>query len=376
MKNIFSLLFYLLTITSYAQNFSISDILSDDNIPWAGEVMWNVSLDFSMDEKPLAKYGIKGKNELRILKILNNNPTIFVNKDLQFNSTIVQNWKELPLYKDSDLKEVMSFTERDYILSHLDTFAIVNFEIFHEITNVFRTELNSDSLVFYHLKTIVYYDAYSMDFKVMPQAIGIPMNRMDDSDFTNGLRDNDSITINTRNTRKDEIKVIWIPINEWLTTLNINSQNITWATRLYRDLDFGEIKIFKEKQNISVVLKDYFENLSTKMPPLHSTVNGNLFTEKMTKNLVKMRDTIITFDPNTFEEEEKIAVYELNVEDISSIRIVLDWLWDDKKNKLYIKQIAYSPLRKVYENGKFKYKYPLFIKYINQKNKEGLNNKE
>lgn len=351
MKNIFILFLALLSSISYAQNISIADIQSDDNIPWAGEVMWDVSLDFSMEDKSLKPYGIQSINKLRTLKRLNNNPTTLHSNDLQLNATLGRNWKELPLYKDDNLKEVMSQKERDYIISRTDTTIILDLEFVEEIMKIFRTELNFDSIVTYQIKAIVYYDARTMDFKVILQTIGIPTY------------------IKIYICENDSIKTTWMPINEWLTTLNLNSEDVTWATRLYRDLDFREIKPFKEKENISVILQSYFERLSTKMPPLHNTIDGSLLTKAETQKLIKSRDTIITFDPNTFEKILKVVVDDLNIAHISSLRIVLDWVWDDKKKLLYAKQIAYSPLREMYDgNGKFKYRYAPFIKYVGNKN--------
>ena len=74
-------------------------------------------------------------------------------------------------------------------------------------------------------------------------------------------------------------------------------------------------------------------------------------------------DTIITFDPETFEEnfhvvEDKIFY---DAKHITSFRIVQEFYFDTATNTFKTRITAIAPMRKVYDNnGNFKYEMPLF----------------
>ena len=75
-------------------------------------------------------------------------------------------------------------------------------------------------------------------------------------------------------------------------------------------------------------------------------------------------DTIIAFDPETYEEEITIVRNDLNPEDIKQFRIKEIWFFDEESSTLQVRILGIAPLKDEYdENGNYKYTTPLFWAY-------------
>jgi hypothetical protein len=74
-------------------------------------------------------------------------------------------------------------------------------------------------------------------------------------------------------------------------------------------------------------------------------------------------DTIITFNPETFEEKMTIVNTQqyFDAEHITTFRIVQDFYFDTETNTFKTRILAIAPLMKIFnDNGDFVYQYPLF----------------
>lgn len=75
-------------------------------------------------------------------------------------------------------------------------------------------------------------------------------------------------------------------------------------------------------------------------------------------------DTIIAFDPETYEEEITIVRNDLNPEDIKQFRLKEIWFFDEESSSLQVRVLGIAPLKDEYdENGNYKYTTPLFWAY-------------
>ena len=75
-------------------------------------------------------------------------------------------------------------------------------------------------------------------------------------------------------------------------------------------------------------------------------------------------DTIITFDPETYEEQIQVVRNDLNPEDIKQFRVKEIWFFDEESSRLDVRILGMAPLRDEYdENGNYKYTLPLFWVY-------------
>ncbi len=72
-------------------------------------------------------------------------------------------------------------------------------------------------------------------------------------------------------------------------------------------------------------------------------------------------DTVVTFDPETYEEVLKVVNKDVNAEACPRLRLLQDWFWDDRSHRLVVRLHAFAPLREHYDSeGYFRFESPLF----------------
>ena len=78
--------------------------------------------------------------------------------------------------------------------------------------------------------------------------------------------------------------------------------------------------------------------------------------------LYQVVDTIVTFDPETYEEFVRISRVEMNA-DYLRLGIVQDWYWDDRRKQLIIRPVTVCPLMHQLDgDGNYLYSRPLFYR--------------
>ena len=74
-------------------------------------------------------------------------------------------------------------------------------------------------------------------------------------------------------------------------------------------------------------------------------------------------DTIITYDVNTFEEVVQVVVNNLKGEDVNKLRLMQDWVWDEKTKELNIRFVGFKPIIDRFDDkGKFLNSGPIFTR--------------
>ncbi len=148
---------------------------------------------------------------------------------------------------------------------------------------------------------------------------------------------------------------------------HIREADVFWEKRIWRVLDVREKMnkpfVYPEEPFINIILKAANEEQIT----LYSTIDDK-FTERLDPNEASTIgvsvDTIITFDPETFEEKMKVVRNELNWEDIKRFRIKEVWFFDEETSTMQVRILGIAPLREVYDDqGNFKYEQPMFWAY-------------
>lgn len=75
-------------------------------------------------------------------------------------------------------------------------------------------------------------------------------------------------------------------------------------------------------------------------------------------------DTVITFDPETYEEQIKVVRNDLNIEDVKRFRIKEIWFFDEESSTLQVRILGIAPLTDVNDdNGNFRYEKAMFWLY-------------
>ena len=74
-------------------------------------------------------------------------------------------------------------------------------------------------------------------------------------------------------------------------------------------------------------------------------------------------DTIVTFNPETYEQTTEIKRREINADSIHELRLIQTWYWDDKRHRLSIHLEGVAPMVDVLNDmEEVKYSKPMFYR--------------
>lgn len=294
------LLFLSFSATSIANN-PVQEILDNPDIVWAAEVNTIYAPNMHHFDQFTANW-VQGANAFSILKIQNNIGDNF----LEFPSTLanyILNLKEdnINLYNDSALNQRISFKTYNKLTTSSDTIETFDPETFEKIDQVVVTKHPHSSIKTFKLRQILFYDIKNHRFGLMPIAI---------APIFEGKT------------------LFWMPIQELKKSLDLNSDAIMWAARVIRDIHQKDLKLIKGKQSLGEMTLDLmgYASIAPEFAKLYSTVESleEMFVESI-KNI-------------NSGESEIIAA------DITQIRIVQDWFWDDKAQKMSVLLLFYAPV--------------------------------
>lgn len=157
-------------------------------------------------------------------------------------------------------------------------------------------------------------------------------------------------------TSKDSINytpLFWLPIYElqgdeksyW------GSNSVTYICQTNNNIDKTEIDLLKGTFDYETFFPS---QLLDKNVIIHNNYLEKINNFEERKELIAVAsntvDTIITFDPDTYEE--KVTIQKVGGYDYTGLRIVVRWFFDEKQNRVYAKLIACAPELK-YENDSF-----------------------
>lgn len=293
---------------------------------------------------------IENQNNTTTLKILNLSRYFDENFLLGEHIKRAINKGELTIYQDKECKKAFSKTEAKATILEVKTDTIITFdaETFEEQMKVVRHEK-----LFYPTEKTVY--ELEQNWKYDKKQHQLTMNLEAIHVYFLEQYDNGEVADLTNRTylfsiKNEDAKTV-IPQKE------LQKMSVIWAKEFSYNGTFENEKLRK-----ALLSKKHIEN--------HKIIDNNRMDILTNNEIVKLTqksaisiDTIITFDPETFEEEWTIVESKLyyDTEHITSFRIKQDFYFDTQTNTFKTRILAVAPLRKVYdEEGNFKYQYPIF----------------
>ncbi|MFN7325788.1 MAG: gliding motility protein GldN [Chitinophagales bacterium] len=150
----------------------------------------------------------------------------------------------------------------------------------------------------------------------------------------------------------------------------IRESDIFWEKRVWRIVDV------REKMNLPFSYPEapFFKMLSDAATkgelPVYSTEDDK-FTKRLSTNdvlgMLSKTDTVMTFDPETYEEKVQIVRNDINWEDVKRFRIKEIWFFDKETSTMNVRVMGIAPLIDVKdEQGNFRFERPLFWVYYPQ----------
>ena len=146
----------------------------------------------------------------------------------------------------------------------------------------------------------------------------------------------------------------------------IRESDIFWEKRIWRIIDV------REKMNLPFAYPEdpFFKILSDAATkgdlPVYSTdEEGAKFKKRMsTEDVLSMlskTDTVVTFDPETYEEKIQIVRNDINWEDVKRFRLKEVWFFDKETSQLQVRILGIAPMIDVKDNeGNFRFEKPMF----------------
>ena len=147
----------------------------------------------------------------------------------------------------------------------------------------------------------------------------------------------------------------------------IREADIFWEKRIWRVVDV------REKMNLPFAYPErpFFTIL------MDATISADVtaysteddkFTTPLTPDEVATmgatQDTVITFDPETYEEQIQVVRNEINPEDIKRFRLKEIWFFDEESSTMQVRILGIAPLRDISDDaGNFLYEQPMFWVY-------------
>jgi gliding motility associated protien GldN len=149
----------------------------------------------------------------------------------------------------------------------------------------------------------------------------------------------------------------------------VRESDIFWEKRVWRIIDV------REKMNLPFAYPEdpFFTILSEAATkgdlPVYSTdEDGAKFKKRMSTDdvlsMLSKTDTVVTFDPETYEEKVQIVRNDINWEDVKRFRIKEVWFFDKESSMLQVRILGIAPMIDVKDNeGNFRFEKPMFWVY-------------
>jgi Gliding motility associated protein GldN len=345
MKNLFCAIFILITLNANAQ---FEDLINDKNVAWVAESSIDIRLDMLHDEQLKSmfeetKYGFN--NSLSILKFQDQRSEQEREEGYLFFTNILLEAaknKQITAYSDSLCHDPIDILA---CMSHNDTIVFSETEPPLIVKNL----IQSDEIKLFRAHQITSYS---------PE---------------NGQWNSKTISIAPLKMVKDESGkfIAWKPIF-WMKVdnkkANLNSSNITWAVRtrtkgIESDLQLNATKLHKKALETPMLhfLDLAINNKKMRLYPWDNWEKGQPYSLKDRQNIFTKIDTILVIDPITNEEKLKISESHFDVNSVNSMRLIQEWVWDNKRKSLSIIILGIAPLAPIKnEEGKLLFFAPSF----------------
>ena len=257
-------------------------------------------------------------------------------------------------FKDPGLTKKLSKKNLRNLTSSTDTIVTFNPDSYEEVVQIVSYELSVNQFAGLRTNQVIYYNANTGDFQTKLISVA-PLMAYEDGAMPVSYKKS-----------KIPRPLFWIKMNQGTAShSDLESSDITWGALAYskaHPLELNFIEIVKNTGNFN-----FREHIIQQATQQEKPVEGNEYgsnqflDEIQIANMSSSVDTVITFDPETFEEEIMIVRNNLDVNEISQFRLVQEWYYDSKKMNLMNRLKAIAPMVTIKdENGKYNFSKPLY----------------
>jgi hypothetical protein len=278
-------------------------------------------------------YHIEERNSARLLKLVDvvSDDNLFGDaKDLA-SIMLHLDASKVKLYTNSDLKKTYTAQEFQKKKNSIDTLVTFDPMLNEEIVQVIVRALNEDQVEVFKVKQLIYYNNKTKQLNSTPVALA-PMETL----------------LDNKGQVKGHTEIFWLSINALQEQLDLNQPDYEYAIRMTRNINEKDMKVVKGNWTLGQVVQDMVD-YATKNPKKVKLYENIGYMEAMTATEVAKFgnnvDTIITFDPETFEEIVQVVTDKFDANEVKSLRLVQDWVWDAQQQQLNIRLLTFAPIQ-------------------------------
>lgn len=352
------------TIIAPSKAPTLESLKNNPDVTWIGETIVEYPIGYyadrmtkSVDQEVYSELGFRPRPYYKMLKYQVDDRNKASNDDLKLMTRILNRKENLTFYKTADLKETYSLAEVNKMIARIDTFNTFDPKTMQPTKMVSVVQVDPKDVRLFQVKQLIYYSQKDLMFHSIPVAAA-PVECPVDA--------------KTGKLSGEKNVLFWLKINTQLNQPDLNNANIKWAKRIYPNAPVDKIKVLKESESLETVIAGMLEGLkkASETVKLYSTFSPDgedLWTPNEVKSLFSSTDTIITFDPKTFEQQMQVVESHLSPENMIGFRLVQDWYWNDQNQDLTARYIAFVPIiQRLDEAGNFLNSGPAFVKRVGE----------
>ncbi len=335
---------------------TLQELQADPNVLWIGEAMVDYAPDYhtitARDEirEKMTKIGFSSINYVKTLKLQSQDIDDDDKEEHKLATILLGSIDDVTCYADAALtksytkEEARSKITKNYVINTIDP------ETSEEVTFNMSHKINPSAIHSFRMKQLIYYDKKRVTFQVIPLAIA----PLIDESGTDG-----TITMKP---------LFWCKLDFFDAMPNLNSAAISYAKRMYRPLPQEAITPLKGTQTLGDLTMMMVEDIKKSKGEKYL---GNVFNMNGSDPLPISEieefsntvDTIITFDPNTFDEIVQVVRINMTAEGMTKMRLIQDWIWNDETKTMGIHFVGFAPIIDRLDNeGNFWNSGPLFYR--------------
>lgn len=267
-----------------------------------------------------------------------------------------------PAWQLSDSVYQLSPAQVQDRLDEHDTISVVDIETGRFVNKAVVNTVNPDDFYAIRARQLLYYDAREGEFRLYTYAIA-PVRRVVES-FAHG---NSPVF--------EEFRYSYVPF--WLKMPpyekkkkgkgpDVNDKDITWAaqisTRANSPMPDSLQKVFKNFR--PPVMQELLDRFKTDRAYAALTSEGDLIPIAVRPEMILRTDSVVYFDPETYEEVIKIVRREMETGSMR-LRFEQNWYWNERRKRITIQPVRFAPIYQAKDNyGNFMFETPLFWKKI------------
>ena len=340
-KSIFLSLFLSIAFGTMAQkpapnSLTRESLLKNPDILWVGESEELILLDgdkseLEKDSFLLTQLGVENLKQFLLTPTKNQHDRqqpLLDEEDLAWANKAIygDKFKNMRAYKDAACTQLVKNPQD--LAKSFDTVIVFNPNTFAEEVEVVVNPIDPDNIKSYKLRQLFYFDKKTNSFGSLPLAFAPMLTIYDDYDWKK---------ISTK-------ELCWIKIEHSSKLLDLGSKDILWARQVSRTYNLEKMTTLKKDKSVQACLEMQLENIRKNAAV--EDIRGLGFyrlTPAEIKELGIIKDTLFSFNSETFEEIVKPVVDTLDIKESKDFIFTQEWYWDERQNKMMVHNLYFAP---------------------------------